>query len=226
VASRIRIPDGGEVADWVHYHRIHFQLIFCAAGWVDVVYEDQGEPFRLEAGDCVLQPPEIRHRVLRSSPGVEVIEMACPAVHDTISDHELVLPTADVRPWRDFGGQRFLRHVAAGAPVVDWLVDGLVARDTGVGAASGGIAGAVVVRAGVGATRRTWLTHDGELVFDVVLAGSADLALDVDGGSRTVTLGRGDAVALPPGARWCWNAWSSDIELLEVAVGAGAVQTV
>ena len=64
IASHIRIPGGGEVADSVHYHRIRFQLIFCARGWVDLVYEDQGPPFRLEAGDCVVQPPEIRHRVL------------------------------------------------------------------------------------------------------------------------------------------------------------------
>ncbi len=109
-------PGGGDVADWVHFHRIRFQMIFVAAGWVDVVYEDQGEPFRMVAGDCVLQPPEIRHRVLRSSPGLEVIEIGCPAEHDTLADHDLDLPTATVRPERDFGGQRFVRHIADDAP--------------------------------------------------------------------------------------------------------------
>jgi mannose-6-phosphate isomerase-like protein (cupin superfamily) len=228
VASRIRIPGGGEVADWVHHHRIRFQMIFCAAGWVDVVYEDQGGPFRLEAGDCVLQPPGIRHRVLRSSPGLEVIEIGCPAVHDTISDHELRLPTASVRPGRDFGGQRFVRHVAVGAATGEWLVPGLVARDTGIAAATDGLAGAVVVTAAGGPGQPRWLTYDDELVFDVVLAGSADLVVHAtgdDGESRHERLERGDAVALPPGARWCWNGWSDEFQLLEVALGADAVRS-
>src|SRR4051794_6765918 len=64
VASHIKIPAGGEVPDYVHYHRVRFQMIFCKAGWVRVVYEDQGPPFVMQAGDCVLQPPEIPHRVL------------------------------------------------------------------------------------------------------------------------------------------------------------------
>jgi quercetin dioxygenase-like cupin family protein len=65
IASHIRIPDGGPVPDMVHFHKVGFQLIFCINGWVDVVYEDQGGPIRLRAGDCFIQPPEIRHRVLR-----------------------------------------------------------------------------------------------------------------------------------------------------------------
>ena len=35
-----------------------FQLIFCYRGWVEVVYEDQGAPFILHAGDCVIQGPD------------------------------------------------------------------------------------------------------------------------------------------------------------------------
>ncbi len=40
IASHILIRDGGPVPDYVHFHRVRFQLIFCARGWVDVVYED------------------------------------------------------------------------------------------------------------------------------------------------------------------------------------------
>jgi hypothetical protein len=47
IASHIRIPDGGPVADDVHHHDVRFQLIHCVAGWVRLVYEDQGEPFVL-----------------------------------------------------------------------------------------------------------------------------------------------------------------------------------
>jgi quercetin dioxygenase-like cupin family protein len=64
IASLISIPKGGPVADWVHFHRIALQLIYVRSGWVRVVYEDQGEPFVMRAGDLVLQPPQIRHRVL------------------------------------------------------------------------------------------------------------------------------------------------------------------
>src|SRR5262245_16952015 len=44
IASHIRIIDGGEVADSVHYHKINFQVIYCLKGTIRVVYEDQGEP--------------------------------------------------------------------------------------------------------------------------------------------------------------------------------------
>ena len=89
IASHIRIPDAGPVPDMVHFHTVGFQLIFCVSGWVRLVYEDQGPPFDLCAGDAVIQPPQIRHRVLESSPGLEVIEIGCPAEHMTCVDHVL-----------------------------------------------------------------------------------------------------------------------------------------
>ena len=50
-----------------------------------VAYENQGPPFLLRPGDMVIQPPEIRHRVLESSDGLEVVEIGCPADHVTIA---------------------------------------------------------------------------------------------------------------------------------------------
>src|SRR6185295_4908728 len=105
------------VPDYVHYHRVRFQMIYCAKGWVRVVYEDQGPPFVLREGDSVLQPPGIRHRVLESSPD-----------HETFADHELELPTASLCPERDFGGQRFVRHEAARAAWQRRASDGLEVR--------------------------------------------------------------------------------------------------
>ena len=70
IASHIRIAGAGPVDDAVHYHTLSFQLIFCHRGWARLVYEDQGPPFVLGAGDCLIQPPEIRHRVLESGGGV------------------------------------------------------------------------------------------------------------------------------------------------------------
>ncbi|MDQ3469643.1 MAG: cupin, partial [Actinomycetota bacterium] len=141
IASHIAIPEGGPVPDYVHSHRIRFQMIYCAAGWVRVVYEDQGPPFVMHAGDCVLQPPGLRHRVLESSPGFEAVEIGCPAEHETYPDHDVQLPTAARRPDRDFGGQRFVHHVAAGASWAPWRAVGFECRDTGIGDATKGLAG-------------------------------------------------------------------------------------
>lgn len=112
IASHIRLPFDGEVPDHVHYHKVEFQLIYCLKGRIKVVYEDQGEPFWLEPGDLVLQPPEIRHRVLECEANSEVIEVTMPAEHETWVDHEMRLPTSDYRPDRDFSGQRFVRFIA------------------------------------------------------------------------------------------------------------------
>ena len=58
-----------------------------------MVYEDQGPPFLMRAGDGVLQPPHIRHRVLECSDGFEVIEIGAPTEHATLVDHDMALPT-------------------------------------------------------------------------------------------------------------------------------------
>ena len=226
IASHILIADGGEVADYVHFHRIRFQMIFVAAGWVEVVYEDQGEPFRMEAGDCVLQPPEIRHRVLRSSPGLEVIEIGCPAEHDTVAEHTITLPTLTIDRDRVFGGQQFVRHIAADAKTVPSVWGGFNERDTGIGVATSGLAGARVLTAsdtvrpseGTG----TALTHDGELAMNVVLSGSALLTVD----GRTEQFGERDAVTFPAGVEWTWSQCSSDFELLDVTLPDRTVRSV
>ena len=129
-----------------YFSGIRFQMIYCAHGQVRLVYEDQGPPFVLAAGDCVLQPPRIRHRVLESSAGMEVVEVSCPAEHDTFFDHELELPTAAHRPDREFEGMRFLRHVASEAVWRPWRRRGFECRDLGIGAATRGLAAAMVVR--------------------------------------------------------------------------------
>ena len=109
IASHIRLVGGGPVDDRVHYHKIDLQMIYCLKGRIRVVYEDQGPPFWLEPGDCVVQPPEIRHRVLESTPGAEVLEVTMPAEHETWIDHEMELPTQSFRPEREWSGQRFVR---------------------------------------------------------------------------------------------------------------------
>ncbi len=215
IASHITIDDAGPVADYVHFHKIRFQLIFVRRGWVRLVYEDQGDPFVLEAGDCVLQPPEIRHRVLESSAGLEVIELGCPAEHETHGELTLELPTGRSLPERDYGGQLFVRHHAAGAR---WTPDaaGFLARDVGIAAATDGLADVRVVRPDGGTTlpRR----HDGELSFGFLLDGSAILRV---AGNSPAELEAGDAFVVPPGIDAELSDCSASLELLQVRLPAG-----
>ena len=146
IASHIRLTKGGEVPDYVHYHKIDFQMIYCKRGRIRVVYEDQGPPFWLETGDCVLQPPEIRHRVLECTAGAEVIEVSMPAEHETWVEHDMTLPTSKLRPNRDFGGQRFVRHIAVDAGWKKSEVDGFEERDTEIMTATNGLVDVRVLR--------------------------------------------------------------------------------
>lgn len=215
IASHIRIPGGGKTPDYVHYHKVRFQMIYCKAGWVRVVYEDQGQPFILEAGDCVLQPPEIRHRVLESSAGLEVIEIGCPAVHETWADHELNLPTSNVLPERLFGGQRFVRHHVKAAQWTPARFAGLETRDIGIAAATNGLAGARVLRA-KSTIQVTTEGHAGEFLFWFVLQGEPGLESRAHENHQ---LQAGDSCVLPAGLGYKLRA-GAGLELLEVSLPA------
>ena len=221
VASHIRIPEAGPVPDDVHYHIAAFQLIFCYRGWVDLVYEDQGPPFRLEAGDCLIQPPQIRHRVLESSAGLEVIEIAVPAEHLTVLDHTLELPTGHLRPHRDFGGQRFCRHLAGDAVWKPGRLPGFTACDTGIAVATGGLANAQVARCTAGGANAAETTHDADILFTFILEGGMTLRVPE---REVCELRAGDAFVLPPGLRSAYERCTDDLELLEVSL-PGAFET-
>jgi quercetin dioxygenase-like cupin family protein len=208
IASHITIPEGGPVADWVHYHRIALQLIVIRRGWVRVVYEDQGAPFVMQPGDMVLQPPGIRHRVLEASAGLEVVEISCPAAHETFADHAQELPNGDGATGRSWEGQTFFRHVAAAAPWTPW--HGGEAQVTELSEATGGLAEARIVRPGASGAIGV-PPHDGELVFGFVLEGTA--RLDDEG---THALGPADAFVIPPDRPWRLAEMSGDFRLLHV----------
>lgn len=214
IASHIQIPIGGPVPDYVHHHHVQFQLIFCVNGWVRVVYEDQGEPMLMEAGDCFLQPPHIRHRVLECSDQMEVVEIGCPAEHETCVDHEMTLPSAGLNPDRLFGGQRFVFHKAAETEWRPWQVGGIEFQDTGIGEATNGIASLIVLRASEGADEIS-LSHEGDLRFLFVLQGTAHFD---DGESGQWHLLAGDSCAIPSSSTCRLSEISSDFKTLELSV--------
>ena len=210
IASHIRLTEGGEVPDYVHYHKVAFQMIYCKAGWIRVVYEDQGPPFILDAGDCVLQPPEIRHRVLESSAGAEVIEIGCPAVHETWVEHEMQLPTGNVKSERIFNGQRFVRHVAADA---EWRAsDGFQYRDTGISAATNGLANVRILKFETAISETD--PRDGKFLFSFVLNGSLKLTIDE---KDIYNLESGDCYASPTRTKYFMRT-ETVADILQVSI--------
>ncbi len=215
IASHIRIPDGGPVPDMVHYHTVGFQLIFCYRGWVDVLYEDQGGMMRLHAGDCVIQPPGIRHRVCEASAAIEVIELGVPAEHITTIDHNMTLPNGRGDPAREWQGQRFVHHVKDGAVWQPFRLPGMICRDTGISAGTKGVANIQVVRMdGSGATPPA-SRHDSDIHFTFVMEGGMKLRAD---GQPDRDLSPGDAFVLPPGMVAQYVDCSPDLELLEASL--------
>lgn len=216
IASHITLPEGGPVSDWAHFHKIRFQIIFCRRGTAQLVYEDQGPPFTFSAGDCILQPPGIRHRVLETSSGFQVVEISCPALHETLADHEIVLPTGRFEPDRDFGGQVF-RHSTAADQLWTSYDDGVFERqETGLAEASRGVTDAYVLRRRL-TGRWSPQPHAGELLFNFVLDGSTILECQ---GERT--LEGAAAFVIPAGERWALRDSSEDFTLLQVVVPARA----
>jgi quercetin dioxygenase-like cupin family protein len=215
IASHIRVPDG-PVPDMVHYHKVGFQLIFCVAGWVDVLYEDQGGPLRIHAGDCFIQPPGIRHKVLHSE-GVQVVEIGVPAEHLTEIDHEMTLPTAQLRPDREWDGQRFVHDIGAKGSFGPFRIPGFEARDTGVHAATKGVASVLVARPldNAVAAPSPWTVHDGDILFSFVMSGHMVLEGQ---GKDPFRLSPGDAFVIPPGMATRYAEPTEDLQLLEVTL--------
>ena len=57
-------------------------MIYILKGWVVFEYEGQGE-VTFHKGSAALQPPFIRHRELRHSDDLELIEITAPATFET-----------------------------------------------------------------------------------------------------------------------------------------------
>jgi hypothetical protein len=121
-----------------------------------------------------------------------------------------------VRPEREFTGQRFVRYDASAATWGAWRRTGFECRDTGIGAATNGLAGARVVRPCTPISDHP-ASQEGELCFGFVLSGEA--TLDVDGAGAH-ELHPGDAFAIPPHTRHRFARCSDEFEFLDVTLPA------
>ena len=72
-----RAPHG----EW-HMHDCKVQFVYVLKGWVLFEYEGIGEVM-MKAGSCFYQPPRIRHREIRHSKNLEMIEVVGPASFKT-----------------------------------------------------------------------------------------------------------------------------------------------
>ena len=179
-----------------------------------LVYEDQGEPFVMKAGDCVLQPPEIRHRVLECSDKLEVLEIGCPAVHETFADHQLKLPNETVAPERIFGGQRFVHHIAESEVWETTEIEGFKSRDTGIFEATNGLADVRTLRA-IKDTNFA-VKHSGEFLFFFVLKGNLRLSASKD---NIYHLSAGDSFVLPSDTEYSVDA-DQELEVIRISLPA------
>ncbi|MGI9357078.1 MAG: cupin domain-containing protein, partial [Rhizobiaceae bacterium] len=210
IASHIRVPDG-PVPDMVHFHKVGFQLIFCVRGWVDVLYEDQGGVRRLHAGDCFIQPPEIRHRVVESGDGIEVVEIGVPAEHITEIDHGMELPTPNKKPDREWQGQRFVHNLAKDGVFEPFRIPGFEARDTTINKNTKCVASVLVAQPQIKAQNAyPWTRHDGDILFNFVLKGNMVLEGE---GKEPFALSPGDAFVVPPGMATRYGDPSEDLQL-------------
>ncbi len=82
VAHVIRArPGKAPHGEW-HYHDVNVQFVYVLKGWVLFEYEGVGQVM-MQAGSCFYQPPRIRHRELKHSRDLEMIEVVSPAVFKT-----------------------------------------------------------------------------------------------------------------------------------------------
>lgn len=83
-AEVIRAKEAGRIGTGRHYHKLDFQMVYMLKGWAKFDYESEGT-YTFKAGDCFLQPPEIRHELVAFSKDLEMLEITSPASFETVS---------------------------------------------------------------------------------------------------------------------------------------------
>ena len=84
VAHVIRARPGKAPHGQWHRHDCRVQFVYVLKGWAVFEYEGVGR-VTMKAGTCFYQPPGIRHREIRHSQNLEMIEIVAPADFRTVS---------------------------------------------------------------------------------------------------------------------------------------------
>ena len=100
VAHVIRARPGKAPHGQWHRHDCKLQFVYVLKGWAIFEYEGVGR-VKMRPGTCFYQPPNIRHREIRHSPDLEMIEIVAPANFKTRSAEE---PAARKSPARRLRG--------------------------------------------------------------------------------------------------------------------------
>jgi quercetin dioxygenase-like cupin family protein len=96
VAHVIRArPGKAPHGDW-HMHDCDAQFVYVLKGWVEFEYEGVGK-VTMRAGSCFYQPPRIRHREIRHSKDIEMLEIVAPADFETLDAKPPAKPKRRVR---------------------------------------------------------------------------------------------------------------------------------
>jgi quercetin dioxygenase-like cupin family protein len=84
VAHVIRARPGKAPHGQWHRHDCDVQFVYVLKGWAVFEYEGVGR-VRMKRGTCFYQPPGIRHREIRHSKDLEMIEIVAPARFKTVA---------------------------------------------------------------------------------------------------------------------------------------------
>jgi quercetin dioxygenase-like cupin family protein len=105
VAHVIRArPEKAPHGEW-HSHDCELQFVYVLKGWVLFEYEGVGRVM-MKAGSCFYQPPRIKHREIRHSKNLEMIEIVGPATFKTRNVPRIRLASAAKPAARKSPGRR------------------------------------------------------------------------------------------------------------------------
>jgi quercetin dioxygenase-like cupin family protein len=77
LAQLVKANEAPENGTGWHIHGADFHIVYMLKGWARFMYEDKET--LVAAGDCVHQPPGIRHFLFDYSPDMEYLEVVSPA---------------------------------------------------------------------------------------------------------------------------------------------------
>jgi quercetin dioxygenase-like cupin family protein len=100
VAHVIRARPGKAPHGQWHRHDCELQFVYVLKGWAVFEYEGVGK-VKVKSGSCFYQPPGIRHREIRHSKDLQMIEVVAPAAFRTVA---LQKPAAGKPPGRGSRG--------------------------------------------------------------------------------------------------------------------------